>query len=200
MSIIFHINIYSIYIYKMPSLDLTFLNKLRGGFNTYSVFIETGTHYGETINNMEPHFDKLYTIELSEHFYNLTKDKYKGNKISFINGDSSVVLNDLLVTIDKPCMFFLDGHYSSHGTAKGDKDVPLYEELLAIKTHCKQKALVIIDDCRLFGTRGPEDWSDINTNRALEILSDRIIDSYFLDSELSKNDRLIISIKPLDNK
>jgi hypothetical protein len=182
----------------MPSLDLSFLHKLREDFNTYSIFIETGTYHGETINNMEPYFDILYTIELSEYFYNLTKVKYNGNKITFLQGNSSIVLSELLVTINKPCMFFLDGHYSSHGTAKGNKDVPIYDELIAIKQQCTYNALIIIDDCRLFGTCGPEDWSDINTDNILSILSDRIIEYYYIDSELSTNDRLIISIKPLD--
>jgi len=184
----------------MPSLHLAFLNTLREDFNKYSIFIESGTYYGETIYNMEQYFDKLYTIELSEHFYNLTKNKYNGDKITFLHGDSSVVLYDLLITIDKPCIFFLDGHYSSHGTAQGIKDVPIYEELLAIKTHCKHNALIIIDDCRLFGTNGPENWIDINTDKIVSILSDRIIETYYLDSELCKNDRLIISIASLDNK
>ena len=183
----------------MPSLDLLFLNKLREDYTKYNVFIETGTYYGKTINNMEPHFDRLYTIELSEYHYNLTKNKYNGTKITFMNGDSSIVLSNLLINIDTSCMFFLDGHFSSHGTAKGDKDVPIYEELAIIKKYCKYNALIIIDDCRLFGTKGPEDWSDINTDKILEILSDRIINYYYLDSEISINDRLIISITPLAN-
>ena len=58
---------------------------------------------------------------------------------------------------------------------------------------------LVIDDCRLFGTSGPEDWSDINIDKILNILSDRIENYYFLDSEISKNDRLIISIKIKDN-
>jgi hypothetical protein len=183
----------------MPSIDISFLNKLKENFRHYPLFIETGTYIGETIFNLEPYFDKLYTIELSEYFYNNTKSKYNGNKITFINGDSSKVLSELLTTINKSCIFFLDGHFSSCGTAKGDKDVPLYEEIISIKDNCNYNSIIIIDDCRLFGTSGPEDWSDINIDKILNILSDRIENYYFLDSEISKNDRLIISIKMKDN-
>lgn len=183
----------------MPSLDINFLHKLKEDFTNYPIFIETGTYNGETIFNLELYFNKLFTIELSEFFYNNTKNKYNNNKINFIHGDSSKILSELLKEIVEPCIFFLDGHFSSWGTAKGDKDVPLYEEIISIRDNCKSNALIIIDDCRLFGTKGPEDWSDINTDKILFILSDRINEYYFLDSELSRNDRLIISIKNKQN-
>ena len=75
----------------MPSIDNDFLSKLQDDKTKYSYFIETGTFNGDTIFALEPYFDKLYTIEFSEKYYNNTKKKYRGNKINFILGDSSVV-------------------------------------------------------------------------------------------------------------
>jgi hypothetical protein len=68
----------------MASIDNDFLSKLQGEKTKYSYFIETGSFNDDTIFILEPYFDKLYTIEFSEKYYNNTKEKYIGNKINFI--------------------------------------------------------------------------------------------------------------------
>lgn len=57
----------------------------------------------------------------------------------------------ILPDIQGDAIFFLDGHWSSKNTGRGPKDVPLFEELEAINTLFRGKALLIIDDYRLFG-------------------------------------------------
>jgi hypothetical protein len=182
----------------MPSLDLDFLNQLHDDYTTYSCFIETGTYTGNTILSLEPYFNKLYTIEFSEFYYQNTKNKYDGDKISFMLGDSSVVFKSLLPTITDKCIFFLDGHWSSGNTGKSEKDCPLNEEITQINDLFKQEAIIVIDDFRLFGlskkTGLNEDWSDINKDTLLHILESRTNKVYHLDSECAKNDRLIIHI------
>ena len=90
----------------MPSINKFFLNLLQDDYTKYNCFIETGTLNGNTIFTMEPYFNKLYTIEFSQQYYNNTKNKYNGDKINFILGDSSIVFNDLLPTITHSCIFF----------------------------------------------------------------------------------------------
>ena len=178
----------------MPSINKHFLQLLKDDFNNYKYFVESGTYGGETILNMEPYFDKLFTIEISESIYKDTSSKYKGNKIDFILGDSAKVFNFLLPLLNDKCIFFLDGHYSSGNTGKGDKDCPLNEEVQLINDKFKNDAIIIIDDVRLFGIKGNEDWSYINKDNILSILKGRIKDVYYLDSECALNDRLIIHI------
>ncbi len=179
----------------MPEINITFLNLLKEDYKKYPCFIETGTSYGTTIFSVEPFFKKLHTIEISEKYYNYTKHRYRGNKINFILGDSIDIFSKLLPTIDDKTIFFLDGHYSSGDTGRGVKDVPLIEEIIQINNLYKNEGIIIIDDVRLFGTNITEDWSNINKETILEILKDRIEDIYYIDSELSKDDRLIIKIK-----
>jgi hypothetical protein len=186
----------------MPSLEITFFHKINTDniFNNYPIFIETGTYLGETILSLEDKFKELYTIEIKKEYYDNIRKEYKGNKINFILGDSSIVLNNLCNFLENNCIFFLDGHWSAGNTGKGDKDCPLYEELSAINNNFKHNAIIIIDDVRLFG-KGPNignevcNWEDINISNILKIVENRLVDSYFLDSVLDKNDRFILHIK-----
>jgi hypothetical protein len=185
----------------MPSINLPFLRELRDNYETFPCFIETGTYNGETTFEIEPYFDKVYTIEYSEKLHNRTKSKYTGNKIKFLLGDSSIVFETLLPTIEDKCIFFLDGHWSHCDTGKSSKDCPLEEEISHINNLFKNEAIIIIDDYRLFGldrtNEGGEDWSQINKKNLLDILQDRISQEYHLDSSWAKDDRLVIHIKPL---
>lgn len=66
--------------------------------------------------------------------------------------------------------------------------------------YCLYNSIIIVDDVRLFG-KGPNkgteicNWEDINTEKILNIVNERLENYYFLNSELSENDRLILHIK-----
>ena len=182
---------------KMPSINIDFLKSIKDYDNSYDNFIETGTYFGGTIFNMEPHFKNLYTIEIKEDFYLKCKKRYKKNKINFHLGDSSKVLKNFMPGIKGKSVIFLDGHWSAGNTGKGEKDCPLYEELENIVSFHKEPCLIIVDDVRLFGmgpNKGNEvcDWEDINREKILQIVNKRLKDYYFLPSELNSEDRMII--------
>jgi len=184
----------------MPSLDRGFLKGLRDDVSKYRCFIETGTLEGGTTFAMEPLFDKLYTIEYSEKFYNIARNKYHGNKIEFILGDSSIEFENLLPRINERAVFFLDGHWSGGDTGKSSKDCPLEEEITHINNLFTHEAIIIIDDFRLFGLGGPagrlnEDWSNISKGKLLSIVASRLEQVYHLDSSCAPNDRLIMHIR-----
>ena len=178
----------------MPSLNLSFLQSLQDDYTKYTTFIETGTFNGETILALESYFKILYTIEFSEKYYTNTKSKYTGDKINFILGDSSIILEDLLQKITDKCIFFLDGHWSGLDTGRSNKDCPLEEEITHINNLFQNEAIIIIDDFRLFGLNKGEDWSKINKEKLLNIIQSRISKVYHLDSVCAKDDRLIIHI------
>ena len=186
----------------MPSIDINFLNILKDDFKKYPLFIETGTHNGDTIFSVEPYFNKLYTIEFSEYYYNKTKSIYNGNKINFILNDSSIEFETLLPSITEKTIFFLDGHWSSGDTGRSSKDCPLEEEITHINNLFKNEAIIIIDDYRLFGLdkssgKLNEDWSKITKELLINIIKSRINKMYHLDSYIAKDDRLIIHINSL---
>jgi hypothetical protein len=113
-------------------------------------FIETGTYKGDTIEYIKNDFQNIFTIELSEKYANEAIERFKDNKeIKIIKGDSAIELSKKLNNLNEPCVFWLDGHYSYHDTALGNKETPILEEILPI-LKMKQDHIIIIDDARLF--------------------------------------------------
>ncbi len=117
-----------------------------------SILVETGTCYGDMVAAMRGMFDRIYTIELSTALYERAKLRFKEHEsIEVINGDSGVELGKLLPRINRPALFWLDGHYSGGITVRGEKDTPIFEELRHILGGSDRGHVIIIDDARLFG-------------------------------------------------
>ena len=184
---------------KMTSLNINTINKISNNisqsYGEYNTVIESGTLGGETIINLQPYFKSLYTIELSEHYFNyFNQVKIENEYTNVINyfGDTAQVLPEILknLTSENKVIFWLDGHYSSYDTAKGEKDCPLIEECTSIDNlYLANKGLVLIDDYRLFGTNYAEDWSEITLENILKCFRRHKVNHFFQD------DILILSIE-----
>lgn len=121
------------------------------------ILVETGTYYGDTLQALHRSFSKLYSIELSVELYRQAVLRFADYpKIWLWNGDSGEVIADVLECVDKPAIFWLDGHYSGGMTALGTEVTPVFRELKLISGHpLRAWHLVVIDDARLFdGTDG----------------------------------------------
>ena len=118
-----------------------------------TTFVETGTYYGDMINVMKKTFSKLYSIELSSQLFELASKRFQYNKkIKLVCGDSGEMILSVINKIDAPTLFWLDGHYSAGGTAKGEFDTPILKELLSIFDNMKHEYVILIDDARCFGS------------------------------------------------
>tara|TARA_R110000824_G_scaffold27426_10_gene93211 strand:- start:8552 stop:9187 length:636 start_codon:yes stop_codon:yes gene_type:complete len=208
------------------NLDKSVIDNLLHNYNLKwpRVFIETGTYQpvkipktGElripTIFHMSPHFEQLYTIEIVEdihnnsvNFVNSLENPYSdaSNKINFILGSSQEKLKEVCKIVDKPAMFYLDGHYSADwngvktGRSGKEKDVPLYEELQIIHDHFQNQAIIVCDDLRLFGGNYDHgDWSKISVKKAKQIVEDRLIAS---EEDSCAKDTLVLILKEIKNK
>lgn len=153
-----------------------------------NILVETGTYQGDMVAAMSDAFNHIYSIELSEELYNKAKERFRNQShIDIIHGDSGIVLKDLVKKINKPVLFWLDGHYSGGETAKADYITPIFMELEHIFESEINGHLIIIDDARLFRTN--PDYPNLkelkyfinkNTNsRNIEIKNDSIILSNF---------------------
>jgi len=134
-------------------------------------FIETGTYLGDMVDAVRDTFNKIYSIELDKTLYGQAKKKFsRHHNISIFHGDSSKVLPVILADISKPCLFWLDGHYSGGITAKGDFNTPIMQELNCILDHFIEEHVILIDDAREFN--GDNDYP------TLEELKKRIFRKY----------------------
>jgi hypothetical protein len=116
-----------------------------------NILIETGTYNGDMVFAMKKAFKKIYSIELGKSLYLDACARFVDYPhVVLINGDSGCELKKLLTSIDSPCVFWLDAHYSEGNTAKGEIETPIIQELETIFSHSIKKHIILIDDARLF--------------------------------------------------
>jgi len=124
-------------------------------------FIETGTYMGKMVSATKNMFKDIFSIELDNKLFERAKKQFaKYPHIHIIHGDSGKILPEILTYLKKPCLFWLDAHYSSGITTKGDVRTPIRAELKAIFQHSIQNHVILIDDARCF--TGENDYPTIN--------------------------------------
>ena len=178
----------------MPSLTKEEILTFASPFEL-SIFVETGTFMGDTVNNVKDLFERVYSIELNKRYADVAIERFKNSKnVTIFQGDSSDVLNILTKMLTKPTFFWLDGHWSGGDTARGKKDCPLLEEIDAIVNYCNVACTIVIDDARLFGSKNNEDWLDITHENILSHVGSRLHSFKYFPSAVSPNDRLVIHL------
>jgi hypothetical protein len=159
--------------------------------NLTSTFVETGTNTGfGIVKAIEAGFTNIHSIDIEQRFVDaaqkrFNEDFYPNINFSFYVGDSGIVINDVLKKLDKPATFWLDGH-SFH-------QIPLLNELMAIKNHHIKEHILLIDDVRMFDTY---EWDNVGHNNVLELVM-KINENYkisYCDSYNAKNDILIAKV------
>jgi hypothetical protein len=166
------------------------LHHLNDDIKSYNTFIESGTFCGQTIINLIDSFQILHTIELGKNYYDyFNQVKIDRNYTNVKNhfGDTVKVLPEILKSHDEydNCIFWLDGHFSSWDTAKGEKDVPLIEECCLIdRFYRAEKGVIFIDDFRLFGTNVNEDWTDISIDNILNCFKNFKVTHNFINDDI----------------
>jgi len=117
------------------------------------VLIESGTFEGEMARKCRHAFGRIVTIELDKGLAERAARRLaRYPNIQVLQGDSATVLPRVLAGVNEPALFWLDGHYSGTGTARGASDTPLAQELQAIAGHGVRGHVVLVDDARLLGT------------------------------------------------
>lgn len=127
------------------------------------VFVETGTYLGDMCLAMRRRFRAIYSIELDRRLHQRAMALFAGDPhVTVLHGDSAATLPRILDDVDVPCLFWLDGHYSSGVTARGSVDYPIIAELGHIGAHPVDRHVVPIDDAGLFtGTDGTPSLSEV---------------------------------------
>ena len=129
-------------------------------FNT-QILIETGTYLGDMVHAMKKSFSRIISFELDHNLATQAQQRFANDPhIEIVEGDSGKLLDEHLATINEPCLFWLDGHYSGGITAKGSLETPIKNELTAILSHPVDGHVILIDDARCF--TGEHDYPTID--------------------------------------
>ncbi len=128
--------------------------------------VETGTFRGDMVDAVKRKFRRIWSIELDASLYRKAATRFaRYDHIFILHGDSGQVLPEILAGIGGPCLFWLDAHYSGPGTAKGNLDTPIMDELQFILNHPVKDHIILIDDARCF--IGQNDYPPIRKVREL---------------------------------
>jgi hypothetical protein len=121
-----------------------------------SVFIETGSHEGLTIDKaLLAGYEQVKSIEISEHFYFKCREKYiLNNNIKLYHGSSYEILPRIIDQVKDRITFWFDAHYTGNKFEYYGKICPVIEELRAISQHHRKDHIILIDDARLFKITG----------------------------------------------
>lgn len=124
-----------------------------------NVLIETGTYIGEMVNAQKNNFKSIFSIEIQPELFEAAKKRFKNNKnIHIMLGDSGLMLQTLVPSLNEKGLFWLDGHYSGGITGMSNTECPIFNELSAIFENNKNH-IIVIDDANCF--TGQNDYPTI---------------------------------------
>lgn len=122
-------------------------------------WIETGTYIGTSTRFLASLGSKVYSLEPSPSFFELSKKRFRGRQnVEIIHGSSETKLDEVLSRLPGPVNFWLDGHYSAGATYEGERHCPVPFELDLISKHLPRlgQICVLIDDAAHFTSDVPE--------------------------------------------
>lgn len=153
------------------------------GIRRPDVYVETGMYRGDTLRQVVGKFKSVYAIELDLGWYEFNKKYFSiYDNFHLIHGNSGIKLNEIPFNDELGYMIFLDAHYSGPGTAMGEQETPLIEELMTLKYLVTKNCTIIIDDARQLGIASHQsgngfsylafesDWSGVTFNIIKSIL------------------------------
>ena len=117
-----------------------------------TTLVESGTYLGDMVEAQRSRFEKVVSIELSHELHFAARKRLaRATNVELLEGNSGDVLPTVMERLDRPALFWLDGHYSSGITARGDLETPIRRELEVVLSspgeHC-----ILVDDARCFGS------------------------------------------------
>lgn len=168
-------------------------------FNDYAGkhFVETGSFLGDGIQEaIEAGFENIISIEILECNFNICKNRFSNNEnVKLFNGDSSIILYDIIKNINDKIVFWLDAHYSGESvdggiswkTGKGETWCPLLEELKQIKQHLMKNHTILIDDLRDWRSERPQIGFGVEDLKRHILEINKNYKFYFLDGHIPKD-------------
>jgi hypothetical protein len=120
-----------------------------------STVVETGTFTGDMVDALAPIAGRIVSIELDDRLYAAALRRFAGQAhVELLQGDSGALLPRVISGLDRPALFWLDGHYTGSGSARTEVDSPIRAEIEALLANPVPGHVVLIDDAREFSGTG----------------------------------------------
>jgi hypothetical protein len=117
------------------------ISRLRNTFNIKCA-IETGTYNGETTKFLGETFEEVYSVEITDFYYQESKKNCSHlDNVQIYKDSSEIFLRTMLPVLEKKFdtfLFYLDAHWENYW--------PLKDELIEISKYLKNRAIIVIDD------------------------------------------------------
>lgn len=111
--------------------------------------VETGTYYGEMVAAVKNHFERVFSIEYDPALAQRAVRRFERDaRVKILEGDSAVVLPELLKSLVAPALFWLDAGYWGWDQLKRDPG-RLSAEVEAILAHPVRSHVILMDDARM---------------------------------------------------
>lgn len=110
--------------------------------------VETGTYYGEMVAAMKNRFDTIYSVEFDVGLAGRAQKKFaRWPHIHIVQGDSQLVVPELLQSLEQAALFWLDAGYYGWAGLQGNRQ-RLTTELESILSHSIRGHIILMDDAR----------------------------------------------------
>ncbi len=170
-------------------MSLSLTTETLGKYTYNKYFLETGTFTGGGVEVARLcGFEQIISIEADKRLYDSVVNNYKNvDNIHLYHGDSELVLPEIIAEIDEPITFFLDSHIvdmnKEISKEISNREIPLTQELEAIKAHPIKTHTILIDDKRMMGMTQDyykrqcggwitEEWAGIPKQLVMELLNE----------------------------
>lgn len=118
------------------------------------VFVESGTYLGATVEYLSRYCSSIYSVEYQERLYRRAVQRFSHrSNIRILHGSGSDMMPIIVKGLDRPALFWLDGHFASGTTAADEAACPTLAELRAILLH-RGDHVILIDDADEFRGQG----------------------------------------------
>lgn len=135
----------------------------------HACWIETGTYRGDTTKFLSSIAREVISIEPQPELAETARTRLRSlSNVQILTGTSEALFSEVVAGVTGPCCFWLDGHYSSGTTYKGEMDTPVAQELAVIAPSVQRlgRVQVFVDDWRCFRPSSQE-YADFPTKTQL---------------------------------
>lgn len=119
----------------------------------HEVFVESGTHLGDTVAFFVPHARRIFSVEIEPGLYAAAAERFAdAPHVTLIQGNAVEWVPRIVDQLREGALVWLDGHYSGPGTGRGETNEPVAQILRRMgQLDFAVPLTIVVDDLRLFG-------------------------------------------------